>query len=623
MKKIIFSTMIAFALVLSGCGDDDSDSDGDDGGVIVDNPTPTQPNENSIRLAMNANNRSLTLPNIAKVEVSPEYAATRPIITIEKTKSAVSDELFKSSMDVLGLQEAVDYEVLVTSDKPLNAEFDLVLNIPDSLMSKVDDDSYPLIYYEVPDDEFGRGMYMTIDGAQIDTAAKTVTVKVPLDAIGNSDVKFKLALATVINASDGPPAPAPAVATAVATEDDLKLVELQNEGPEQTSKQNYHIDCPLSRCIEDSRRGSREGKGNKMGMHRGIDLRTVADTNEKRVAAVFGGRVTIVNPREGAVYVQSTAPDGQKIELRYLHMNIDSAISEGYKNRTADKPFLIDKGTILGIGSNVAADKEHLHLEGYMYAATVSLDEATKKAIANVDLFPYLLHTVKIVNTSKKSRAFAGEQLILALEGKSVNGREVSSEARPTPNYPRGKPRNVEWSTTNSDVSDIVPFEDKVINGKVKLPKATLTIKKMRPAEIRANWEGEGVETLVAPYRYLARFSNVPFKAERKTQSDCEGDSGEATINSVLRSLDPDKSLYRIEVGDIVFDTLIPGKGSKTFVYPEDNGVTTDTLNYDFNYAGFTVNGTYSFKPQNPFGSTCRGSYTVVGTYGKPIPVSQ
>src|SRR5690606_3947422 len=165
MKKIFLCAIVSFTLMVTGCGSDNDDDP---------TPIPAQPGTiiDTTKVTLRSNTNVVNLNNTAQVKFSEEYAATNPEISLQKTQSPESKLIFDDSKSILEIQDGSDYEVEIISSKKLTDEFDITLNVPDSLIAKLNDDNAIGIYVEVPEDEDQQGIYLPIQSS-FNSSSKT------------------------------------------------------------------------------------------------------------------------------------------------------------------------------------------------------------------------------------------------------------------------------------------------------------------------------------------------------------------------------------------------------------------------------------------------------------------
>src|SRR5690606_21729507 len=111
-------------------------------------------------------------------------------------------------------------------------------------------------YVEVPEDEDQQGIYLPIQSS-FNSSSKTVSAKITDWALGNNNIKLKIALVSVFDIAIENESPnEPSLLTATATEQDFRDLTLPPESP--VINQSFRgYPCPLTQCIEISRMGLR------------------------------------------------------------------------------------------------------------------------------------------------------------------------------------------------------------------------------------------------------------------------------------------------------------------------------------------------------------------------------
>lgn len=517
MKYSLLSILIA-SLFLSACGTDDENN-------IPNNiPKPEQPQSdaNTTVLTLGSNNNIASLSNVVQATFSPQDAKNNPVITIRKAKDKDLVEPFNWAKNVLDIENGSDYEVTLSSSKPLSSPVDMELSVPIELFRSLNDQNALAAYIVTTiDDDDSQQAFVPITSTYNPETQKLLVTLPNGSPQPDSENKFfnvivKIGLAKAVKAESIIPITATARMLTLPVEGELVL-----EDPN-----TFKLICPVKNvvCTETSRFGVRKrGTVGKSDHHRGIDLR--ATSVNSLIAAGAGTVIGIKKDKDnGSIALRV---DGGKSTIVYRHMSeIDSNIKViDEKNNISGH---VAAGTILGKAGKVGVTFEHLHLELNRNDAllvckgTSAINRTcTTRITAPIDPFPAFVNSLKIVNKSPQGTSVTKDQKFnLELQAFDVNGNRINSEidnrysesikAGKKIIQPQGSLRFVNWSVNPSSAykiesdAKLIPDDTlKYVTTNKDDPKkrssASVTVNQEESATITASWDG--LDNLKAEYK--------------------------------------------------------------------------------------------------------------------------
>ncbi|WP_336938275.1 M23 family metallopeptidase [Acinetobacter modestus] len=507
MKYSLLSILVG-SLLLAGCGGGDDQKNPPNDTL---KPVQPQPDANTAVITLGSNNNVVSLNNVAQATFSTEDAKNNPVISIQKAQDKDLVEPFNWAKQVLDIENGSDYEVTLTSSKPLGSTVDMELAVPAELVHALNDQNALAAYIVVngDDDDSEQDFFPITSTYNPETQKLLVTLPDWALQADDSDkpvnVTMKIGLAKAI--TDEPATPLTAMA---------RMLTLPTEGESVKETQNtFKLVCPVQNgiCTETSRFGKREPRGEGAGpLHKGVDFRA---TSANSLIAATAGTVIRINKADGSIALRI---DGGKSTLIYRHMSeIDPNIKvmDPKNNISGD----IAAGTLLGKAGKVGVKSEHLHLElinQYGIAVCKGPDDqhitCNAKISAPIDPFPYFVNSVKLVKKSPQNTSITtGQKFNLELQGFDKNNNRITSEINnmESPTSPKGTLRTVTWALEPATSAYTLKPDETDINGKALTPKsdsvaptkrssATVTVNQEEPATITAYWDG--LENLKAEY---------------------------------------------------------------------------------------------------------------------------
>lgn len=410
MNNIIFLILIGCLSLLYGCG-------GSSGSENSSSP-PNNPSD-LISSTLSDKNNTIRLNNVAEARFAETDAKNNPLITIQKIQDKNLVEPFEWAKKVLNIEKGSDYEVLISSSKPLVSAIDLELAVPLNLIQSLNDRNALAAYILVNIDDDVTTDFLPLSSIyNSDTQKLFVTLPNWALQADNDEtpisVTVKLGLAQAIK--DEPIEPLAAVARVI----------LPNNGESTTeTTSNPKLICPVNGvgCIETSRFGKRKpGNIGKAKEHFGIDFRA---NSTNSLIAPAEGTIIAINKFDGSVALRI---NNGASTIVYRHMSdIDETLK--LESKVAAKK-------ILGKAGNIGVGSEHLHLELVHNDALSVCEEkkftnrtCTTKISAPVDPFPYFVNSIKIAKISPNSSTVSRDQIVnLELQGFDVEGNKITTE---------------------------------------------------------------------------------------------------------------------------------------------------------------------------------------------------
>ena len=449
MKYSILSVLVG-SLLLAGCG-----GGSDKKNTQSDTPTPVQPqpDANTAVLTLGSNNNIVSLSNVAQATFSTEDAKNNPVITIQKAQDKDLVEPFNWAKQVLDIENGSDYELTLTSSKPLGSTVDMELSVPAELIHALNDQNALAAYIvtTVDEDDSEQGFVPVISTYNPETQKLLVTLPDWALQADDSDkpvnVTMKIGLAKAI--TDEPATPLTAMA---------RMLTLPTEGESVKETQDtFKLICPVQNavsgqkniCAETSRFGERnKGTIGKANFHYGLDFEAKIDkTHGYPLIAASAGTVIGINIADNSIAMRVDV-NGKESTFVYRHLSeIDNNIKViDEKNHISGK---VTAGTLLGKAGNKndTPVPVHLHLELINYSLPVCIGDKLKDKTCQTgdhtdtkqgnekkikmynDPFPHFVDSIKLVKTSPKDSAITtGQKFNLELQGFDINGNRITTE---------------------------------------------------------------------------------------------------------------------------------------------------------------------------------------------------
>lgn len=516
MKYSLLSILIA-SLFLSACGTDDENKAPNN----IPKPDQPQSDANTKVLTLGSNNNVASLSNVVQATFSPQDAQNNPVITIRKAKDKNLVEPFNWAKTVLDIENGSDYEVTLSSSKPISSPVDMELSVPIELFRSLNDQNALAAYIVTTiDDDDSQQAFVPITSTYNPETQKLLVTLLNGSSQPDSENKFfnvtvKIGLAKAVRVESIAPI------TAMA-----RMITLPAEGELVKEDSNtFKLICPVKDvCTETSRYGPRKrGTVGASDNHYGIDFRA---TSANSLIAAGAGTIIAINKEKGAIALRV---DGGKSTIVYRHMSeIDSNIKIiDKKNNISGQ---VAAGTTLGKAGKVGVTFEHLHLEVNRSDALLVCEgtsainrTCTKKITATIDPFPTFVNSLKIVNKSpQETSVIKGQKFNLELQAFDIKGNRINTEidnryiesinAKTGEKIiqPQGSLRFVNWSVNPSSAykveSDAKLIPDDALkyvttdkNDSKKLSSASVTVNQEESATITASWDG--LDNLKAEYK--------------------------------------------------------------------------------------------------------------------------
>ena len=97
-------------------------------------------------LTLDSNNNVASLSNVVRATFSPQDAKNNPVITIKKVKDEYLVEAYNSAKEAYNMENSSDYEVTLSSSKPLSSTVDMELSVPIELLRSLNDKNALEVY---------------------------------------------------------------------------------------------------------------------------------------------------------------------------------------------------------------------------------------------------------------------------------------------------------------------------------------------------------------------------------------------------------------------------------------------------------------------------------------------
>lgn len=516
MKYSLLSILIA-SLFLSACGTDDENKTPNN----IPKPDQPQSDANTKVLTLGSNNNVASLSNVVQATFSPQDAKNNPVITIRKAKDKNLVEPFNWAKTVLDIENGSDYEVTLSSSKPLSSPVDMELSVPIELSRSLNDQNALAAYIVTTIDDGSQLAFVPITSTYNPETQKLLVTLPNGSSHPDSENKFfnttvKIGLAKAVKAESI----IPITATA-------RMVTLPKNGESVTeASSTFKLICPVNGvCTETSRYGPRKpGTVGAKDYHYGIDFR--ATSANSLIAAAEGTIIGIKKDKyNGSIALRI---DGGKSTIVYRHMSeIDSNIKiVDEKNNISGH---VAAGTILGKAGKAGVTFEHLHLEVNRSDAllvckgTDAINRTCTTAItAQIDPFPTFVNSLELVNKPRQETSvIKGQKFNLELQAFDIKKNRINSEINNQYSesikadktkviQPQGSLRSVNWSVNPSSAYK-VESEAKLIPDSLltyvttnkddpeKRNSATVTVNQEESATITASWDG--LDNLKAEYK--------------------------------------------------------------------------------------------------------------------------
>lgn len=515
MKYSLLSILIA-SLFLSACGTDDENKTPNN----IPKPDQPQSDANTKVLTLGSNNNVASLSNVVQATFSPQDAKNNPVITIRKAKDKNLVEPFNWAKTVLDIENGSDYEVTLSSSKPLSSPVDMELSVPIELSRSLNDQNALAAYIVTTiDDDDSQKAFFPITSTYNPETQKLLVTLPNGSSHPDSENKFfnvtvKIGLAKAVKAESI----IPITATA-------RMLTLPAEGElVKEDSSTFKLICPVNGvCTETSRYGPRKrgtvGAGDN---HYGIDFRAKSANS---LIAVSAGTIIGINKADGSIALRV---DGGKSTIVYRHMSeIDSNIKIiDKKNNISGQ---VAAGTILGKAGKVGVTFEHLHLEVVRSDALLVCEgtsainrTCSTKITATIDPFPTFVNSLKLVNEPRQGNSvIKGQKFNLELQAFDIKNNRINSEINNQYSesikadktkviQPQGSLRSVNWAVNPSSAykveSDAKLIPDSLLtyvttnkDDPKKRSSATVTVNQEESATISASWDG--LDNLKAEYK--------------------------------------------------------------------------------------------------------------------------
>lgn len=517
MKYSLLSILIA-SLFLSACGADDENKTPNN----IPKPDQPQSDANTKVLTLGSNNNVASLSNVVQATFSPQDAKNNPVITIRKAKDKDLVEPFNWAKTVLDIENGSDYEVTLSSSKPLSSTVDMELSVPIELSRSLNDQNALAAYIVTTIDDDSQQAFFPITSTYNPETQKLLVTLPNGSSHPDSENKFfnvtvKIGLAKAVKAESI----VPITATA-------RMLTLPEKGESVTEASNtFKLICPVKgvACTETSRFGPRKrGTVGTSDSHRGIDFR--ATSANSLIAAAEGTIIGIKKDKDnGSIALRI---DGGKSTIVYRHMSeIDSNIKiVDEKNNISGH---VAAGTILGKAGKAGVTFEHLHLELIRNDALLvckgadAINRTCNTWInAPIDPFPTFVNSLELVNEPRQGTSvIKGQKFNLELQAFDIKKNRINSEINNQYSesikadktkviQPQGSLRSVNWSVNPSSAYK-VESEAKLIPDSLltyvttnkddpkKRNSASVTVNQEESATITASWDG--LDNLKAEYK--------------------------------------------------------------------------------------------------------------------------
>lgn len=508
MKYSLLSILVA-SLFLSACGTDDENKTPNN----IPKPDQPQSDANTKVLTLGSNNNVASLSNVVQATFSLQDAKNNPVITIRKAKDKNLVEPFNWAKTVLDIENGSDYEVTLSSSKPLSSTVDMELSVPIELSRSLNDQNALAAYIVTTiDDDDSQLAFFPITSTYNPETQKLLVTLPNGSSHPDSENKFfnvtvKIGLAKAVKAESI----VPITATA-------RMLTLPEKGESVTEASNtFKLICPVKgvACTETSRFGPRKrGTVGTSDSHRGIDFR--ATSANSLIAADEGTIIGIKKDKDnGSIALRI---DGGKSTIVYRHMSeIDSNIKiVDEKNNISGH---VAAGTILGKAGKAGVTFEHLHLELIRNDALLvckgadAINRTCNTWInAPIDPFPTFVNSLELVNEPRQGTSVTkGQKFNLELQAFDIKKNRINSEidnrysesmkAGKKIIQPQGSLRSVNWSVDPSSAykiesdAKLIPDDTlKYVTTNKDDPKkrssASVTVNEEESATITASWDG-------------------------------------------------------------------------------------------------------------------------------------
>jgi murein DD-endopeptidase MepM/ murein hydrolase activator NlpD len=611
MKYSIMSVFLA-SLYLVGCGDSDND-----GGKTAPVPTEPKSNENTSVTTLGSNVNVASLSNVAEATFSNEDASSNPIITIKKSKDNSLIEAFNLAKEELDIENGSDYEVTLTSSKPINSNVELEFNVPIELAREENDQNAVVAYIVIDGDEDEPiPNFFPLSSTYISSTQK-LNVSIPDWALrtiqDQNTVKliFKIGLAkAMVDESKE---------IALILSNSVVLPEVGDEAIETSSYPK--LICPIFNssltniCKETSRFGYRKpgtiGAGN---YHSGIDFSANSTTT---LVAAADGVIKKMNPKDGSIEIDI---DSGRKKIIYRHLS-------SFSKKLTNGVQVTGGETVLGVAGGVGTKNNtiHLHFEllnkNEILQCKGSTDQDVQckyKTVGKIDSFPYFINKLKIVERSPKDLLYpaSSREIKIELEGRDKKNNIITTAVENN-SIPQGLLRTVTWEvspesgyTVESDEKDTdkKPLSENSKSVNINLRnKATITTNPLKFGKIIAYWDG--LEELEATYDVPA--VDYEFSGTYVESGDCEREN--RVVTGLASLIDAKLPKYLIKTEGYSLEAQIPSTQSKNLNYPDGDGITNENIEFSISFEGISVVGKYVWNRNPPYDPTefhhCSGSY--------------